>query len=89
MSSLCLPQRYKAILLDMNPDREMTDRVRKAVEAEGDRLNDLHVWRIGPGHLGAIVSVATSTDRGVNFYREKLARFTLLSHLTIEVAKVA
>lgn len=78
-----------AILLDMNPDPEMTDRVRKAVEAEGDRLNDLHVWRIGPGHLGAIVSVATSTDRGVNFYREKLARFTLLSHLTIEVAKVA
>jgi cation diffusion facilitator family transporter len=78
-----------AILLDMNPDREMTDRVRKAVEAEGDRLNDLHVWRIGPGHLGAIVSVTTSTDRGVNFYREKLARVTSLSHLTIEVAKVA
>jgi cation diffusion facilitator family transporter len=78
-----------AILLDMNPDREMTDRVRKAVEAEGDRLNDLHVWRIGPGHLGAIVSVATSSDRGVNFYREKLAKFTSLSHLTIEVARVA
>ena len=76
-----------AILLDMNPDRNMTDQVRKAVEAEGDRLTDLHVWRLGPGHLGAIVSVATASNRSAEFYREKLARFGSLSHLTVEVAR--
>lgn len=76
-----------AILLDMNPDRKMTDQVRKAVEAEGDRLTDLHVWRLGPGHLGAIVSVATANNRSAEFYREKLARFGSLSHLTVEVAR--
>jgi Co/Zn/Cd efflux system component len=77
-----------AILLDMNPDRGMTDRVRKVVEVDGDRLTDLHVWRLGPGHLGAIVSVATTRERAAGFYREKLARFSSLSHLTIEVARI-
>jgi Co/Zn/Cd efflux system component len=76
-----------AILLDMNPDAGMTDRVRRLVEADGDRLTDLHVWRLGPGHLGAIVSVATASDRGASFYRQKLAGFTTLSHLTIEGAR--
>lgn len=76
-----------AILLDMNPDRGMTDRVRRVVEAQGDRLTDLHVWRLGPGHLGAILSVTTESDRGVDFYRRKLSAFPTLSHLTVEVAQ--
>jgi cation diffusion facilitator family transporter len=76
-----------AILLDMNPDRGLTERVRKVVETEGDRLTDLHVWRLGPGHLGAIVSVETASDRGAGFYRRKLAGFSALSHLTVEVSQ--
>ena len=73
------------ILLDMNPDRGTAEDMRAAIEAEGDRLTDLHVWRLGPGHLGAIVSVATASGRNARFYRERLARFRSLSHLTIEV----
>jgi cation diffusion facilitator family transporter len=74
-----------AILLDMNADRGMAEDLRKAIESNGDRLADLHLWRLGPGHLGAIVSVVTSAPRGCDFYRAKLARFRALSHLTIEV----
>jgi len=75
-----------AILLDMNPDSRMTESVRAAIEGDGDRLTDLHVWRLGPGHLGAIVAVATATSsRGAAFYRQRLARFRSLSHVTIEV----
>ena len=48
-----------AILLDMNPDRGMAERMRAMIETDGDRLTDLHLWRLGPGHLGAILSVAT------------------------------
>jgi Co/Zn/Cd efflux system component len=73
-----------AILLDMNPDQRMADNVRRAIEAEGDTLADLHLWRLGPGHLGAIVSVRAKVPRGVAYYRAKLARFRSLSHLTIE-----
>ena len=75
-----------AILLDMVPDRRVVDGVRQAVEAEGDTLADFHLWRLGPGHLGAIVSVATAqTTRGPEHYHRLLARFPTLSHVTVEV----
>jgi cation diffusion facilitator family transporter len=56
-----------AILLDMNPDRRMADSLRQTIESEGDKLADFHLWRLGPGHLGAIVSVVTPTRRAVSF----------------------
>ena len=74
-----------AILLDMNPDRHMTNNLRQAIESEGDQLADLHLWRLGPGHLGAIISVVTKQARETEFYRTRLARFRSLSHLTVEV----
>lgn len=77
-----------AILLDMNPDRRMADNLKRSIESEGDQLVDLHLWRLGPGHLGAIVSVATAKQRDEQYYRAKAARFRLLSHLTIEVRHV-
>ena len=76
-----------AILLDMVPDRRVADGVRQTVEAEGDRVADLHLWRLGPGHLGAILSVATTQARGPEFYRARLARFPSLSHITVEVQR--
>jgi Co/Zn/Cd efflux system component len=66
----------------------MADSLKRSIENEGDQLVDLHLWRLGPGHLGAIVSVATSKQREEQFYRAKVARFRSLSHLTIEVRHV-
>jgi Co/Zn/Cd efflux system component len=63
----------------------MAERLRIAIESEGDRVTDLHLWRLGPGHLGAIVSVTTSASREAAHYRKRLAKFTDLSHLTVEV----
>ncbi|HEX3349284.1 MAG TPA: CDF family Co(II)/Ni(II) efflux transporter DmeF [Acetobacteraceae bacterium] len=74
-----------AVLLDMTPDRHLAERLRRTIEAEGDRLTDLHLWRLGPGHLGVIVEVATRQARGPDYYRHKLAGLPSLSHLTIEV----
>jgi cation diffusion facilitator family transporter len=78
-----------AVLLDMNPDRGMAENLRRTIESEGDELADLHLWRLGPGHLGAIISVVTPTRRQEDYYRSRLARFRSLSHLTIEVRKAA
>jgi cation diffusion facilitator family transporter len=74
-----------AVLLDMTPDRHLAERLRRTIEAEGDRLTDLHLWRLGPGHLGVIVEGATRQARGPDYYRHKLAGLPSLSHLTIEV----
>lgn len=76
------------ILLDMNPDASMTDSLRQTIEQGGDRLTDLHLWRLGPGHLGAVISVATRSDREAADYRDRLSGFTRLSHLTIEVHRL-
>ena len=78
-----------AILLDMNPDQRLADRIRRSVEAGGDAVADLHLWRLGPGHLGAIVCVATDKPRDAAFFRQKLSSFPTLSHLTVEVARLA
>lgn len=77
------------VLLDMNPDPALEDSISGTVEAQGDRLTDLHLWRLGPGHLGAIVAVETSQARDSQFYRDKLSHLATLSHVTIEVHQAA
>ena len=77
------------ILLDRTPDPLMADRVRGIIEAEGDQVTDLHLWRLGPGHLAAIVSVATTGQSEPSHYRQRLARFADLSHVTVEVQHAA
>lgn len=75
-----------AILLDINPDRRMAENVRHAIEDHGDKVIDLHVWRVGPGHMSAVVSVSTSEpQRDSGFYYAVLERFKGLSHVTVEV----
>lgn len=75
-----------AILIDISPGDMMANKVRATVEAAGDKLVDLHVWRLGPGHFGAIVSVVTNElHRGPNFYHTVLRQFKGLSHITVEV----
>src|SRR5579859_1099480 len=77
-----------AILLDKTPDEAMAAKIRAELEADGDRLTDLHLWRLGPGHFGGIVSIATSSQRDTDFYRARLSRFKALSHLTVEVRSI-
>ncbi|MEN2469305.1 CDF family Co(II)/Ni(II) efflux transporter DmeF [Burkholderia sp. GS2Y] len=78
------------ILLDMRSDRRLTDNVRNAIEGSGDTINDLHVWRLGPGHMSAVVSVTTDNPkRDSRFYHGLLQRFKDLSHVTVEVVPVA
>ena len=77
------------ILLDMSPDPAMAEKVRRLIESDGDRLVDLHLWRLGPGHLGAVVSVVTTRPRDAAFYRATLRQFQGLSHVTVEVQSAA
>jgi cation diffusion facilitator family transporter len=74
-----------AVLLDMNPDPRMANHLRQTVESGGDQVADLHLWRLGPGHLGAIISVITTQRREADYYRARLAHVGSLSHLTVEV----
>lgn len=74
-----------AILLDRIPDSRLAEDLRTTIESDGSKLADLHLWRLGPGHLGAIVSVCPKDSCTADYYRAKLARYPALSHLTIEI----
>lgn len=76
-----------AILLDMTPDKGTEAEIRRIIEENGDQLADLHLWRLGPGHLGAILTVVSDKAREAPFYKGQLARFQSLSHVTIEVER--
>ena len=75
-----------AVLLDFIPDGEdLPEEIREAIETDEDRITDLHVWQVGPGHHAAIVAVATPVSRDPSFYKARLAEIHELSHVTVEV----
>jgi cation diffusion facilitator family transporter len=75
-----------AILLDMNPDGPLSRDISALVAAQGDQVRDLHLWRLGPGHLGAIVGVRSrDAARDASYYQRLFERFDALSHVTVEV----
>lgn len=82
--SLRLMKDSGAVLLDATSG-EISGLVRAAVEATGDRIVDLHVWRVGPGHHAAILSVVSPKPRPGSEYRSRLAGVPGLCHLTVEV----
>ncbi|MBX4956886.1 CDF family Co(II)/Ni(II) efflux transporter DmeF [Rhizobium lentis] len=78
------------ILLDIVPEGEtLPAEIREAIETGEDRITDLHVWQVGPGHHAAIVAVLTSTPRDPAFYKGRLSALTELSHVTVEVTRAA
>jgi cation diffusion facilitator family transporter len=74
-----------AVLLDAMPNRDVAARMKQALEVDGDRITDLHVWRVGPGHMAAIVSLVSDRPQAPEVYKGKLADMEDLSHVTIEV----
>jgi cation diffusion facilitator family transporter len=73
-------------LLDYVPeDEDLPEEIREIVAREGAEIVDLHVWQLGPGHHGAIVSILCDNPRAPSYYREKLAAIHDLSHVTVEV----
>lgn len=74
-----------AVLLDTVPDEALLERIRTTLEKGGDRVSDLHLWRVGPGHLAAIVSLVSDRPLAPELYKAKLSHLATLSHLTVEV----
>ena len=73
------------VLLDMVPDRHLAGSIRKRLEVDCDRVSDLHLWRLGPGHTGVIASVVSDRPQAPGVYKERLDGLAGLSHVTVEV----
>jgi cation diffusion facilitator family transporter len=73
------------VLLDVAPGDDLVGEIRRRLESNQDRVSDLHVWQVGPGHYSAIVSVVSHEARTPSFYKARLVGLSSLSHVTIEV----
>jgi Co/Zn/Cd efflux system component len=74
-----------AVLLDTVPNQGLARTVRERLEVGHDRVVDLHLWRLGPGHTGIIASIISDDPQPPNAYKARLSSVPGLSHITIEV----
>jgi cation diffusion facilitator family transporter len=83
--SLGLLRSSGAALLDTVPDTHLPAKIKRLLEVGNDRVADLHLWRLGPGHFGVIASVVSDSPQPPDVYKGRLSRLPALSHVTVEV----
>ena len=77
------------VLIDAAPQGEgLAEDIRAELEHGGERVTDLHVWQVGPGHHAAIISLASPEPKTPADYKARLAHLAGLSHVTIEIQRV-
>jgi cation diffusion facilitator family transporter len=75
-----------AVLLDMRTGDGIATEIADRLETgRDDRVSDLHVWRVGPGHCAAVVSLVSDQPEPPASYKSRLVGIPGLSHLTVEV----
>jgi cation diffusion facilitator family transporter len=74
-----------AVLLDVSVDKNLEAVIRDRLETRGDRVTDLHLWQVGPGHRAAVISVVSDHPLPSATYKRRLTGLRGLSHVTIEV----
>ena len=74
------------VLLDREMDHPLTEKIRAALESDGDaKLADLHVWRVGRQQFAAIACVVADVPLAPAVYRARLAQHEELVHVSLEV----
>jgi cation diffusion facilitator family transporter len=76
-----------SVLLDMRPGEALAHAVRERLERGDDRITDLHLWRVGPGHVAAAITLVTDAPQAPAGYKQRLADLGELSHVTIEILR--
>ena len=74
-----------AVLLDVRADEKLERTIRARMEVGNDRVTDLHLWQVGPGHCAVLVSLVSDTPKQPAVYKKRLAGLKGLSHVTVEV----
>jgi cation diffusion facilitator family transporter len=74
------------VLLDGDVDDESLEKVRAALEEDPDDLvTDLHLWRVGPGALAALISIVVRDPKPPEHYKRLAGEAVELCHVAVEV----
>ncbi len=74
-----------AVLLDVSADKDIEQLIRDRLQTKGDRVTDLHLWQVGPGHRAAVISLVSDNPLPPATYKRRLGGLRGLSHVTVEV----
>jgi cation diffusion facilitator family transporter len=79
------------VLVDADANPKRSRAIRETIEKEMKmRVADLHLWRLGPGHEGLIVSLVSPDETSAEKIKAALRQhYPDLSHVTVEVAVCA
>jgi cation diffusion facilitator family transporter len=78
-----------AVLLDVSADKDIESVIRDRLETKGDRVTDLHLWQVGPGHRAAVISIVSDHPLPPATYKRRLGGLQGLCHVTVEVETCA
>jgi len=73
------------VMLDWQAPQAMMKPIQTALETNGDRIADLHVWSVGPGIYAASISIVSHAPAAPESYRERLPANLGIVHATIEI----
>ncbi|MEO6186136.1 MAG: cation diffusion facilitator family transporter, partial [Steroidobacteraceae bacterium] len=84
--SLGLVRSAGRTLLDSHDDGALEKQVRERLAAlSGATISDLHLWRLGPGHYGLMLTLRGPNAGTPDEIRMRLAGIPRLSHVTVEI----
>jgi cation diffusion facilitator family transporter len=93
--SFSLMKETSPVLIDESIALKHKTAIKDIIENDADnRIADLHVWRVGPDHFAAIISVVSHHPKAPDYYKSLLMQsLTLkqyndklrLAHITVEV----
>ena len=74
------------VLLDGDVETETVEEIRTILEGDSDDVvADLHLWRVGPKNLAAIVSIVSHNPHPPESYKAIVSERFGLAHVTVEV----
>ncbi|MDO9271122.1 MAG: CDF family Co(II)/Ni(II) efflux transporter DmeF [Methylobacter sp.] len=92
--SYSLMRETSPVLLDESIALKYKLAIKEKIESDADnRISDLHIWRVSPGHFAIIISIVSHDPQAPEYYKELLKEFrggvNKLSHITVEVNRCA
>ena len=67
-------------------DPDIQNRLVQTIESDKDnRVSDIHVWKVGPNHYAAMISIVTHFPQPPEYYKQLIKDQDSLAHITVEV----